>query len=223
MLTSLNNSDSAERAFDTGATDFITKPINWVLLGQRVRYALRSSAVSRRLRNSESRLRHAMNLARMGHWRYVHRSGAIYLSEELCEMLNLEPNSHVTLSQLNELLHPADRALVQRHLDRINEDGETQHLEFRIALKDGDERMLAVLAEQVPDSDGHPQEMFGVAQDVTERRRIEERLAYLDHYEGLTGLPNRVLFRDRLQQSMLEARDRNHLLGILFVDVDRFR
>jgi len=223
MLTSPTGSDSAERAFDTGATDFITKPISWTLLAHRIRYALRSSSVSKRLRTSQSRLRHAMSLARLGHWRYVYDSGVIYLSDELCAMFDLQADASLTVAQVHERLHPADRSLVQQHLDQITDRGEAQHLEFRIALDDGDERMLAVLAEQVLDADGRPCEMFGVAQDITERRRIEDRLAYLNHYESLTGLPNRVLFRDRLQQSMLEARDRNHLLGILFVDVDRFR
>lgn len=58
---------------------------------------------------------------------------------------------------------------------------------------------------------------------LTERRRAEEQIEYLAHHDPLTGLPNRTLFRDRLDMAIVHAR-RNHLrLGVLFLDLDRFK
>jgi diguanylate cyclase (GGDEF)-like protein/PAS domain S-box-containing protein len=59
--------------------------------------------------------------------------------------------------------------------------------------------------------------------DVTERKRTEERLSYLAQYDPLTGLPNRTLFRDRLEQALARARREGHLLGVMFLDLDRFK
>ena len=59
--------------------------------------------------------------------------------------------------------------------------------------------------------------------DVTERKRTEERLSYLAQYDPLTGLPNRTLFRDRLEQALARARRDGSLLGVMFLDLDRFK
>ncbi|HVY06777.1 MAG TPA: PAS domain S-box protein [Burkholderiales bacterium] len=59
--------------------------------------------------------------------------------------------------------------------------------------------------------------------DITERKRTEERLSYLAQYDTLTGLPNRALFRDRLEQAVSRARRDNSLLAVLFLDLDRFK
>ena len=59
--------------------------------------------------------------------------------------------------------------------------------------------------------------------DVTDRKRTEERLSYLAQYDQLTGLPNRTLFRDRLEQAVARARRDGQLVGVLFLDLDRFK
>lgn len=61
-----------------------------------------------------------------------------------------------------------------------------------------------------------------VHEDITERKRAEERIAYLSNYDTLTRLPNRVLFRDHLYQAVNQARNNRTSLAVLFVDLDRF-
>jgi diguanylate cyclase (GGDEF)-like protein len=56
-----------------------------------------------------------------------------------------------------------------------------------------------------------------------QRKRAEERLHYLAHYDDLTGLPNRVLFTDRLKQATVEADRHGRLVGVAFLDLDRFK
>src|SRR4029079_13015118 len=58
---------------------------------------------------------------------------------------------------------------------------------------------------------------------VIQRKRAEERLHYLAHYDALTGLPNRVLFIDRLSQAIAEANRHGRQVGVAFVDLDRFK
>jgi diguanylate cyclase (GGDEF)-like protein len=58
---------------------------------------------------------------------------------------------------------------------------------------------------------------------VIQRKRAEERLHFLAHYDPLTGLPNRVLFMDRLNQAIVEAERRSRMVAVVFLDLDRFK
>jgi diguanylate cyclase (GGDEF)-like protein len=60
-------------------------------------------------------------------------------------------------------------------------------------------------------------------QDVTERQRTETRIAHMAQHDSLTGLPNRTLFRERLEQALARARRRNHRSALLMLDLDRFK
>src|SRR5512133_1515994 len=59
-------------------------------------------------------------------------------------------------------------------------------------------------------------------EDITERRRAEEKIAHLAHFDGLTDLPNRILFRERLEQS-LKAIQPGEQLAVLYIDIDEFK
>jgi diguanylate cyclase (GGDEF)-like protein/PAS domain S-box-containing protein len=74
----------------------------------------------------------------------------------------------------------------------------------------------------IRDGNGKPQYLVGVIEDVTERKIASERIAHLAHYDALTDLPNRVLFREYLEQS-LKWVQRGGKIAILYVDVDQFK
>ncbi len=71
--------------------------------------------------------------------------------------------------------------------------------------------------------DGIPALVWGIWHDVTEKKRSQARLYKLAHNDNLTGLPNRILFRDRLQQSIAYANRRKSSVALLFIDLDRFK
>lgn len=74
----------------------------------------------------------------------------------------------------------------------------------------------------ITDEKGAVTHFVAVHEDVTERKRAEERIRYLANYDTLTRLPNRVLFRDRLHQAVGHARRVHKALAVMFVDLDRF-
>ena len=69
---------------------------------------------------------------------------------------------------------------------------------------------------------GAPQKVV-ILRDITERQATQDRMAYLANYDSLTGLPNRALFRDRLAEAMKRARRSGRQMGLMFLDLDRFK
>lgn len=61
------------------------------------------------------------------------------------------------------------------------------------------------------------------SRDVTERKRLDDHVRYLAHYDQLTGLPNRTLLQDRLQQAILRAQRQNHKVAVFMLDIDNFK
>ena len=73
----------------------------------------------------------------------------------------------------------------------------------------------------IRDPAGEPRYIINVVEDVTERRRADEQIAHLAHYDALTDLPNRVLFRERSNRSC--AVRRGEQFAVLYIDIDEFK
>ena len=63
----------------------------------------------------------------------------------------------------------------------------------------------------------------GVARDITERKKAEETISFQAFHDILTGLPNRILFKDRLGVALKQARRKDRRVGVMFIDIDRFK
>jgi diguanylate cyclase (GGDEF)-like protein/PAS domain S-box-containing protein len=98
----------------------------------------------------------------------------------------------------------------------------TQSAEATFALRG---RQLSINATYVPmlDDAGAIGQILGILHDFTKRRQTEERMAFMAQYDALTGLPNRYLLLDRMEAAMQRAKRNNSLLGVLFLDLDRFK
>lgn len=96
-------------------------------------------------------------------------------------------------------------------------------LEVRFSRKDGQVVWGHVVVSFVRDAEGRPQFAIGMGEDITERKALERQLAYQAYHDSLTGLPNRALFTNRLEQSLARVPDRQSGVAILFLDLDDFK
>ena len=121
-------------------------------------------------------------------------------------------------------IHPDDRARVLEASAKANDTGRGERLEYRIRHKDGSWRWLESTANAIR---GPQDEIVGlviVNRDITERKRAEDRLVHQSFHDGLTGLPNRALFLDRLQRAItLSRRHTDFKFAVLFIDIDEFK
>ena len=123
-----------------------------------------------------------------------------------------------------EQIHPDDRFKVLEAAREARSTGIGRKLDYRIRHKDGSWRVLESIAAAIRDEKGEVVRLVIVNRDVTERKRAEEQLEHHSFHDGLTGLPNRRLFLDRLQHLFARAqRSPDRLHAVLFVDLDGFK
>jgi diguanylate cyclase (GGDEF)-like protein/PAS domain S-box-containing protein len=123
-----------------------------------------------------------------------------------------------------EQIHPEDRFNVLNASREARSTGVGQKLEYRIRHKNGTWRVLESTASTIKNEEGEVEKLVIVNRDITDRKAAEEALAHNSFHDGLTGLPNRNLFLDRLQHSFSRAqRSPDSRYAVLFVDVDGFK
>ncbi len=178
------------------------------------------------LRDSEERYALAMRGASDGIWDWNLRTGQIYFSARWKEMLGArDPEIGSLPQEWFQRVHPDDLESVQAAISSHRE-GITPHfqIEHRMCHADGRYLWMLTRGAVTRDSAGKATRMAGSQSDITTRKQAEEQLLRDALHDGLTGLPNRVLFADRLERSIARtARDQSHHYAVLFLDIDRFK
>lgn len=184
MLTALEDQESVDQAFEAGATDYITKPIHWAVLRQRVRHLLQTNWAIEELRQqteralrSEEQLRLALEAVQMGIWDWDIQSGKIAYSLTTEVNFGLAPRSlDRTYESFLRNIHPQDRKLVTEAVRRAVEEGADYNIEFRVIWPDGSGHWTASKGQVYYDKTGKAVRMSGINMDITERKRAEEEL-----------------------------------------------
>jgi diguanylate cyclase (GGDEF)-like protein/PAS domain S-box-containing protein len=121
-------------------------------------------------------------------------------------------------------LHESEHAYEQRGQDAYPAIAERGYFSTDAPMRRKDGSLFWANYRLSPiDRNDLAQGVVWVVQDISERKQAEERLLHLAHYDLLTQLPNRALFRDRLNQALAQARRKQCKVGVLFVDLDRFK
>ncbi|MBN2233193.1 MAG: EAL domain-containing protein [Deltaproteobacteria bacterium] len=223
MITGLDDLATVNRAYLTGATDFMPKPVNIIILSQRVHYMLQASHSLVRLTESEKRLANAQRIAKLGHWEWDIIADRLYLSREAVHILGLEQGGSRTIEDIVTAVHVQDRETVRGAFDRIGEKDTFVGFDCRLDASSLDERFVHLQGEVTFDNQGRRAALAGTVQDVTERKLAEQQIRYLAYFDSLTGLPNRRLFTERLQESIARCRRTGSQMALLFLDLDRFK
>ena len=339
MVTGLDDLESIRRAYDSGAMDFITKPVSWGTLPYRLHYLLRASNAMAELSVSESKTRALLSsipdiIIRL------HRDGRVLDMQVGSYVFDMDEWHYVAEGETVGRLPPAVARAVSSRVDAALRGKGMQLLEFswskaptlvryweaRILQRDRNEvlmvvreitqrkiqesqmrlwakvfegsneailitdpnfriisvnrayqtimgyteeevlgvdtlevgaklqtysfyrNLVSVLKErghwqgeltnqrkngeefpcwfsvtQVTDARGVPENYIAIFNDITEHKSSRAQIEFLAHHDSLTGLPNRILLNDRLEMAITQAHRQNERLGILFIDLDRFK
>jgi diguanylate cyclase (GGDEF)-like protein/PAS domain S-box-containing protein len=161
-----------------------------------------------------------------GVWDWHIQTGVETYSTRYLEMYGFKPGELANLAEASDArTHPDDVEQMLRDR-RAHFDGQTPAYinEHRIRCKDGSYKWIlsrgAVIAR---DADGKPLRMVGTHTDITGRKQAETLIWRQANFDALTGLPNRRMLRDRLEQDIKKCRRDGLHLAILFIDLDHFK
>ena len=177
IMTGLDNAESIAHAYEQGATDFITKPLNAVILGYRVRYMLRGSHTLDALIRSEARLGFAQRIAKVGNWEWRPDTNQFTASTELCRLMGIRPQDFAgTFDAFIQLVHAEDRHRVDEALRRILSKRVPCDIDHRLVLPNGVDFTVNLQAEAVFDDQMKALSIVGTAQTSTIGNSLNERL-----------------------------------------------
>ena len=195
MVTGLGDAESINRAFEAGATDFITKPVNPDLLGHRLRYMLRASRNMKQLAENEARLANAQQIAHLGNWEWDPVSGILWGSEETFRILGMEKSTSVANFQgFLSAVYPPDREIAAAAMVNACENGSGCGFECRIMTADAALRIVSMQGQASEPARGKVSRLVGTLQDITEMKKVEERLVMLK--EAVDSLPIGITISD---------------------------
>jgi diguanylate cyclase (GGDEF)-like protein len=212
MVTGHNDTESIERAFMVGATDFILKPVLWQTLPQRIEFILRAQDNLRSLKISEQKNRALLQA--LPDTIYI-VDGQGVLLEHITGAEQAAQSSLVGRT-LEEVI-PADAARAARRSMTAPDLRSVATYDFEVG-QGADRRCFETRLR--PQSDGT---LVVITRDITERRRTESRIKYLAYFDVLTGLPNRQLLVREMSRAIRAAQATNTLIALLYLDLDRFK
>src|SRR3954470_18626715 len=229
VLSHTADREADEEAAEAGIADFLLVPgLSPDRLEHAIRYALTHQRTLQRLAESEERHALALKGANDGIWDWNVATDHVFYSQRWKAMLGYrEIEIGETRGEWLRRAHPDDRAPLTQALDAYVNGTSSDHFEFehRVQHRDGDYRWMLARATAVRNAGKRATRIVGSVTDVTGRREAERRLQHDALHDSLTGLPNRVLFLDRLDQAIRRAQ-RHHpecCSAVLFLDLDRFK
>ena len=221
MITGREDKKAIESAFDAGATDFASKPLNWSILSHRVRYMVRAGDIFRDAQQTHARLVDAQRLAELGNWVWNISENRFYCSSEIFRIFNMPTNAKAI--DFLRRVHPEDRNMVESALHEAKTHTQFFSIEYRLQFAKGTLRYVSMNGEPELTGNDTAVRITGTLQDITQRRQDEEKIRHLAYFDSLTGLTNRTTFKQRLFQAISQARNTTEHVAVLFIDLDDFK
>lgn len=191
-----------------------------ICIGQDVTEKL---AVERALRHAEEKFRGIFENSAEGLYQSIPLGAVLSANPAFVSILGYDSVDELLLPKeklQSHYLNPVSRL---RLTGRLLRDGMVQGFETELRRIDGKIIWVEENARLVRDNKGRPSLIEGSITDITDRKRSEARIQFLAHHDGLTGLPNRTLFQERLAAAVERSKRERRNFVLMMFDLDNFK
>ena len=147
----------------------------------------------------------------------------VYASDAVRVLVGYEP-AELVGRPVFDFVVEEDHHVIHRAIAELQEDTDASRtFSYRARRRDGTYVWFETTSRAIRSASGEIEEIVSVSRDISERRNAEAQIEYQAYHDALTGLPNRLLFRDRLTIALAHAKRQESPLTVMFLDLDRFK
>ena len=174
------------------------------------------------LRQSEEKYRTILENIQEGYFEVDLAGNFTFFNDSLCRNLGYSKEELMGMNNRQYTDKEHSKKLFQA-FNKVYNTGEPTEFDWQIIRKDETKRYVEASVLLQKDSSGKPTGFRGIVHDVTERKQTEQQLNHMATHDVLTGLPNRMLFIDRLEVALAQSKRNRHKLAVLMLDLDHFK
>lgn len=221
MLTGKDDVESIQKAFEVGATDFASKPVSGLILGQRLLFALEAARRQREIEKQRQELEETQRHAQIGRWTFYPEESRLEMAESAREIFELprgpglmEVVAQRTPENERQRLFPVVRGVLDSD----------EHIEIKHILLDANQSERVVYTHARRDESRATGEITiaGYSQEITARESVEQRARYLAQHDHLTGLKNQEFFKESLEHTIAQQQRNGTKSALLLLNLDHF-
>ncbi|UTF61902.1 EAL domain-containing protein [Gilvimarinus sp. DA14] len=194
-----------------------------IIVSYRYRQFYNEKNFRQTLQKNQALLEEVSKIALVGGWQITPEKRTFRFTlwnEQTAKIFGLQTDSQHPLTE--EVLCQFDKPQANHLRSCITNAtlGHTFDTELQVSAKS--DRWIRIIGKPIANTEP-PFSVLGSVQDITERKRFTDKIQHQAIYDQLTGLPNRLLFNNRLKKSIVKCRRENKKLAVLFIDLDHFK
>ncbi len=190
---------------------------------ERIQAEMQKKAAQEALRESEEKYRSILENIQEAYFEVDLAGNFTFFNDSLCRITGCSTEELIGANYAQFSDKENSKKVFNTFHKVYSTNQPTEGFDWLIVRKDGTKRFIEASVSLKKDSTGRPSGFKGVIRDITERKRIEQKLNYMATHDALTGLPNRVMFSQLLNQAIQTAKRNKKNLAVFFIDLDRFK
>jgi len=174
------------------------------------------------IKKKEAHLKNAQAIAKVGSWGYDTADKKLTLSDEMYKILKIENQKYIKWLEFLDYIVDTDYKIVSDTIEKSVKRGSEFNIKYSIQLNNGE--IIHVQTKGYADTEAniYPS-ITAVTLDITQEIKNQKMIEKLAYYDSLTGVANRLLFKDRLTKALQHARRNSNKLAVIFLDLDHFK
>tara|TARA_R110000868_G_scaffold411207_4_gene702321 strand:- start:47252 stop:48283 length:1032 start_codon:yes stop_codon:yes gene_type:complete len=184
----------------------------------------RATTLKEHKKDELDRNRRAHYFTQVGTWDWQINADILYWSDEIYAIFGYQIGEITpSYQKFISAVHPDDVASVQSAEQACMRGDKHYEIEYRIVWPDDSIHWLFESGDVLFDRDGKPERFTGIIREITRAKKTNDYYRELAHYDRLTGLPNRELFDQRIDEAITRAQHHNSMLALVFMDLNTFK